>query len=158
MTAMTVLLLCLCLSLAVLTVPPPPLHGMVPHRRRSITGIQAKIEQDLKIVDNGDNPVTATANAKYYQELKEAITAVLEHPFFDGVTDCAPVGIYAGGDMKGHKHAFDQKDFAEAMKNTGLYEASCNVWSGPCPFPGHTCTETPSVSTATALQRSWRSP
>lgn len=111
----------------------PP--DMIPPRRwkalKPLTGIPAKIEQDLKIVDNGDNPVTSTANAKYYQELKDAIKTVLEHPYFDGVTDCQPVGIYAGGDMKGHKHAFNQADFAEAMSNTGLYEGACNFWSGP---------------------------
>ena len=115
-----------CCPVSVMTVMAHPRRG------KALTGIPAKIEHDLKIVDNGDNPVTSTSNARYYQELKDAIKTVLEHPYFDGVTDCPPVGIYAGGDMKGHKHAFNQADFGEAMKNTGLYEGACNFWSGPC--------------------------
>ena len=38
------------------------------------------------------------------------------------------MGIFSAGDIKGHKHAFKQEDFQEAMKNTGQYEAACNFW------------------------------
>jgi hypothetical protein len=109
---------------------PSPGLAVTPRRTRR-TGIAAKVEQDLQVADNGDNPVTAMANAKYYHELKEAILTVLDHPYFEDVTEASPVGIFSGGDMKGHKHVFCQKDFTEAMKNTRLYEAACNFWRGP---------------------------
>lgn len=88
----------------------------------------AKIDRDLHVPEDSDNQVAAAANAKYYSEFKAAVNTVLHHTFFETVPTEQPVGIFSAGDMKGHKHAFKQEDFDEAMQNTGQYEASCNFW------------------------------
>ena len=88
----------------------------------------AKIDRDLHVQEDSDNQVAAAANAKYYSEFKAAVSTVLQHPFFGTVPAEQPVGIFSAGDIKGHKHAFKQEDFQEAMKNTGQYEAACNFW------------------------------
>ena len=102
--------------------------SITPNDKRVLNHCAAKIERDLNMVDDGENPVTASANAKYYQEFREAVSTVLRHPYFEDVPNENPVGIFSVGDMKGHKHTFLQQDFLEAMKNTGLYEAACNFW------------------------------
>ncbi len=72
----------------------------------------------------------AALNTTFLMKMRDDVSTILEHEMFTGLLDVAPLEIRDGsGADSGHQDIFDEAKYRTAMKETGNYKCSNNLFA-----------------------------